>query len=318
MGVGVRRPPPPPSWPRDPASDAHLRRARSSSSSFERRAALIERQRLHARGVLSAHTAYGMRNSGGLFALPLPGVEAIAAARSSQRQPTRQTYLASRAQPGWQTPSAHARPVMSSESCALGPGQRLGTLRPSQPGAASPRHLLHRKTLLRALLRQLAWVISSRWLPRACCWKACSPWWPHARRTPLSFDGRRGWWCPWLKPAPAAVLRSSRRMVPSVEGRGPSSGHPTISPCDSKPPPPVVALRDSAPRAGLQPSCHPGQPNAPRIAPPTFKGLLQAYFFRPPRTALSLSARQTGQKAKHRLCRQLPVPVHRAQGHPHG
>jgi len=122
------------------------------SSSFEA-AALIEEERLTPEEFFSAHTAYGDEDSGGLFALPLPGVEAIQPARSSQRHQPADLPGPAGAAPGWQTPCCPRPAVMSRLRAGAWPlGQRLGTLRPSTNLVRQAAGTCSIETLLERLL----------------------------------------------------------------------------------------------------------------------------------------------------------------------
>jgi len=259
----------------------------------------------HRRGVLFPTPLRDEDSGVCLFALPLPGVEAIQQLDQPSQQPAdlpwpsrRSSGLADTLLP---TPGGD---VPSWRELAPGPGRRgSAPSRPSQPGAPGRRHLLTSRNLLERFSRQLGWVdqFSPRGYRVLLLESLPSPMVGHARRTTLSSEWPRVVGCPGSSCACSLWLRSSAhgglgggRARSSVQFR-------RISPGGDSSPTAVGALPRLR-RHGLDfHLLHQG--STPRIAP-QLKAFYKAYFSGAPELRY-LFRRQRARRA--RLLRQLPV-----------
>ena len=279
------------------------------SSSFEA-AALIEEERLTPEEFFSAHTAYGDEDSGGLFALPLPGVEAI-----QQLDPANatnpQTYLAQQAQL-WLADTLLPTPGgdVQAESWRLALGQRLGTLPAIHNLVRQAAGTCSIETLLERFSRQLGLGDQFPRGYRVLLLESLLALVAHARRTTTLLDGREVV-VPWLNLRLQLCLRELKRMVASVEAEPQLCHSDDLSGGDSSPHLPVVHCRDCGATGWTSTLLHQGSNRLDRAT--NLKAFYKAYFSGAPELRY-LFPQATGQ-GEHRLCASC-LSVHRAQDIP--
>jgi DEAD/DEAH box helicase domain-containing protein len=222
------------------------------ASSFEP-ASLIEEERLSPDEFFTLHTAYGEE---GLFALPLPGVNAVEQLDPEQAT-SAEAYLAVQAQL-WLQDTLPPPPDddVNADSWRLILGCRLGTLPAVHNLVRQAAGTCSLEELLERFSRQLGLGDQYPRRYRVLLIESLLALLAHARRTATKLDGSEVV-VPWLNLRQQLWLRELKRMVASVEAAPQLRHSDDLAGQESSAHLPVVHCRDCG-RLGLYPH-PPGQ-----------------------------------------------------------
>ncbi len=206
-------------------------------------AALIVEERLSPEEFFRDHTAYGDPDNGGLFALPLPGLEALEQL-DPEHATSADTYLAMQAML-WlgdtllPPPEGH----VNDDGWRLALGRQLGTLPAVHNLARQAEHTCSIEELLQRFSRQLG--LGDRYPRpyRVLLLESLLALLAHARRTTTKLDGEAVV-VPWLNLRVQLWLRELKRMVASVEAEPQLRHSDDLAGSDSSLHLPVVHCRD--------------------------------------------------------------------------
>ncbi len=272
--------------------------------------ALIEEERLTAEEFFTAHTGFGDGENGGLFALPLPGVEAIKQLDPEHASSTG-AYIALQAQL-WLADTLPLPPEgdVNAPGWRLALGQRLGTLPAVHNLVRQAAGTCSVDTLLERFSRQLGLGEQFPRRYRVLLLESLLALIAHARRTTTRLDGQEVM-VPWLNLRLQLWLRELKRMVASVEAEPELRHSDDLSGSDASPHLPVVHCRDCGATAWTSTLLHQGSNRLDRAT--NLKAFYKAYFSGAPE--LRYVFPQAPGAGEHRLCASC-LSIHRPQDIP--
>ena len=204
---------------------------------------LIEEERLSPEEFFTGHTGFGDPDNGGLFALPLPGLEALEQL-DPEHAASAEAYLAAQARL-WLGDMLPLPPEgkVNDSSWRLALGWQLGTLPAVHNLVRQAKGTCSIEELLERFSRQLG--LGDRYPRpyRVLLLESLLALIAHARRTTTKLDGEEIM-VPWLNLRVQLWLRELKRMVASVEAVPQLRHSDDLSGSDSSPHLPVVHCRD--------------------------------------------------------------------------
>jgi DEAD/DEAH box helicase domain-containing protein len=269
---------------------------------------LIQEARLSAEEFFTVHTAFGDDENGGLFALPLPGLEHEAALTPAEA-PNATAYIAQQAQL-WLGDTLESPPdnEINNSAWRLELGRRLGTLPAVHNLVRQAKDTCSIEELLDRFSRQLGLGERFPRRYRVLLLESLLALVAHARRTATLLNGEQIA-VPWLNLRQQLWLRELKRMVASVEPEPQLRHSDDLAGSEASPHLPVVHCRDCGATAWASTVLSQGSNRLDRAT--NLQAFYKAYFSGAPELRyLFPSHSKAG--ADHRLCGEC-LSFHRAK-----